>query len=156
VGGNKINYPGEIATPTAEMLAAKILFNSFVSTKGAKFMTMDVSNFYLMTPLKRPEYLRVRLADLPEEIIREYKLLDKVTKNRSIYIKVVKGMYGLPQAGLLANELLEQRLNKHGYYQSKLVPGLWIHKSRPIQFTLVVDDFSVKYVDREHAEHLKS
>jgi hypothetical protein len=156
MGGNKINYPGEIATPTAEMLAAKILFNSFVSTKGAKFMTMDVSNFYLMTPLKRPEYLRVRLADLPEEIIREYKLLDKVTKNRSIYIKVVKGMYGLPQAGLLANELLEQRLNKHGYYQSKLVPGLWIHKSRPIQFTLVVDDFSVKYVDREHAEHLKS
>lgn len=64
-------------------------------------------------------------------------------------------MYGLPQAGLLANELLEQCLNKHGYYQSKLVPGLWKHVPRPIQFTLVVDNFGVKYVGREHAEHLK-
>lgn len=156
VGGNKINYPGEVATPTAEMLAAKILFNSVVSTPGAKFMTMDVSNFYLMTPLKRPEYIRVRLVDLPDEIIKEYKLRDKATKNGSIYLEVTKGMYGLPQAGLLANELLEKRLNKHGYYQSKLVPGLWKHESRPIQFTLVVDDFGVKYIGREHAEHLKS
>jgi hypothetical protein len=156
VGGNKINYPGEVATPTAEMLAAKILFNSVVSTPGAKFMTMDVSNFYLMTPLKRPEYIRVRLVDLPDEIIKEYKLRDKATKNGSIYLEVTKGMYGLPQAGLLANELLEKRLNNHGYYQSKLVPGLWKHESRPIQFTLVVDDFGVKYIGREHAEHLKS
>lgn len=119
-------------------------------------MTMDVSNFYLMTPLKRPEYIRVRLVDLPDEIIKEYKLRDKATKNGSIYLEVTKGMYGLPQAGLLANELLEKRLNNHGYYQSKLVPGLWKHESRPIQFTLVVDDFGVKYIGREHAEHLKS
>ena len=67
----------------------------------------------------------------------------------------VRGMYGLPQAGLLANELLEERLNKAGYHQSKLVPGLWTHEWRPIQFTLVVDDFGVKYVGREHAEHLQ-
>ena len=64
-------------------------------------------------------------------------------------------MYGLPQAGLLANELLEKRLNAKGYKQSKLVPGLWKHEWRPIQFTLVVDDFGVKYVGEEHANHLK-
>ncbi|KAL7475371.1 hypothetical protein ACHAW6_001288 [Cyclotella cf. meneghiniana] len=64
-------------------------------------------------------------------------------------------MYGLPQAGLLANELLEKWLNKHGYFQSKLIPGLWKHKTRPVQFTLVVNDFGVKYVGKEHAEHLK-
>jgi hypothetical protein len=51
-GGDKINYPFEVATPTAEMLVAKILFNSVISTPGARFMTMDISNFYLMTPLK--------------------------------------------------------------------------------------------------------
>ena len=66
------------------------------------------------------------------------------------------GMYGLPQSGLLANQLLEKRLNKHGYFQSKLVPGLWSHKTRPIQFPLTVDDFLVKYVGKEHALHLKS
>ena len=51
-------YPGEVATPTAEMLVAKLLFNSVVSTKDAQFMTMEISNFYLMTPLTRPEYIR--------------------------------------------------------------------------------------------------
>jgi hypothetical protein len=65
-------------------------------------------------------------------------------------------MYGLPHGGLIANVLLEKRLNKAGYYQSKLVPGLWSHKTRPIAFTLVVDDFGVKYVGKEHALHLKS
>ena len=63
-------------------------------------------------------------------------------------------MYGLPQAGLLSNEMLEQRLAPHGYYQSQLVPGLWKHHTRPIQFTLVVDDFGVKYTRKEDALHL--
>ena len=57
-----------------------------------------------------------------------------------------KGMYGLPQAGLIANQQLKKRLNEHGYHQRKLVPGLWKHDTQPIQFTLVVDDFGVKYV----------
>ena len=118
-------------------------------------MTLDISNFYLMTPLKRPEFIRMKLSDIPDEIIREYKLRDKATPDGSIYIVANKGMYGLPQAGLLANELLEKRLNKHGYHQSKLVPGLWKHEWRPIQFTLVVDDFGVKYVGKEHALHLQ-
>ena len=42
VGGDKINYPGAVSTPTAEMLVAKILFNSVISTKNAKFMTIDI------------------------------------------------------------------------------------------------------------------
>jgi hypothetical protein len=65
-------------------------------------------------------------------------------------------MYGLPQAGLLANELLEKRLNKNGYYRRKIIPGLWKHELRPIMFTLVVGDFGVKYVGCEHAKHLLS
>jgi len=56
----------------------------------------------------------------------------------------------------LANELLEKRLNKHGYRQSKLVLGLWMHDTQPIQFTLDVDNFVVKYVGEEHAQHLKN
>ena len=65
-------------------------------------------------------------------------------------------MYGLPQSGLLANKLLEEQLNKHGYWQSKLVPGLWKHDARPIHFTLVVDDFGVKYTQQEDVDHLKT
>ena len=76
-------------------------------------------------------------------------------KDGSIYTEVNKGMYGLPHAGLLANEIIEKRINKHSYRQSKLVPGLWKHDWRPIQFMLVVDDFRVKYVGKEHGIHLK-
>ena len=57
VGGDRTNYTGKVATPTAEILVAKLLFNSVISTKGAQFMTADISNFYLNTPLKRPEYI---------------------------------------------------------------------------------------------------
>ena len=65
-------------------------------------------------------------------------------------------MYGLPQSGLIAQQLLEKRLNAHGYQQSGLVDGLWTHDWRPISFSLVVDDFGVKYVGEEHAKHLVS
>ncbi len=71
-------------------------------------------------------------------------------------MKAKQGMYDLPQSGLLANELLEKRLNKHSYRQSKLVPGLWKHITPPIQFTFVVDGFGVKYEGEEHAQHLKN
>ena len=91
-------------------------------------MTMDIANFYLMTPLSRPEYIRVSIRDIPEEIIQEYNLNSIVTADGMIYIEANRGMYGLPQAGLLANDLLEKRLNKRGYHQSKLVPGLWKHE----------------------------
>ena len=123
VGGDRINYPGEVATPTAEMLVAKLLFNSVISTKGARFMTMDISNFYLMTPLARPEYIRVKLSDIPDEIIAEYNLKAKATKDGSVYIVANCGMYDLPQSGLLANDLLEKRLNEQGYYQNNLSLG---------------------------------
>ena len=123
---------------------------------GAQFMTIDISNFYLMTPLKRPEYIRVKIDNLPKEIISEYKLRTMVNKLGMVYIEFTKGMYSLPQAGLLANELLEQRLNKHGYFQCKLVPGLSKHITRSISFTLIVDDFDVKYVGKEHVGLLMS
>ena len=63
-------------------------------------------------------------------------------------------MYGLPQAGILANKLLKKRLVKFGYFELPHTPGLWKHVSRPIAFTLVVDDFGVKYVGEQHARHL--
>jgi hypothetical protein len=106
------------------MLVAKMLFNSVISTKGARFMIMEISNFYLMSPLHRAKFIQIKLSDIPDEVIREYKLRKIATKNGSIYIIAKCGMYGLPQAGLLANELLEKRLNEHRYRQIKLIPGL--------------------------------
>ena len=108
-----------------------------------------------MTPLKRPEYIRINIRDIPDKIIKEYKLKGKTDTKVAVFIVANRDMYGLPQSGLLANELLEKQLNKLGYQQSKLVPGLWKHDWRPIKFTLVVENFGVKYVVKEHALRLK-
>jgi hypothetical protein len=95
------------------------------------------------------------LSDIPDKIIKEYNLKAKATKDGSVYIVANRGMYSLPQSGLLASEFLETRLNKQCYHQSKFVPGLWTHEWRPVQFTLVVDTSGVKSVGEEHAMHLK-
>ena len=104
--------PDDVGTPTAEMLLVKIMFNSVISTRGAQFMTTDISDFYLATPLKRYEYLKLSLRDIPEEIIAEYNLHEKAV-NGHVYVEVRKGMYGLPASGIQANELLEKKLKAH-------------------------------------------
>jgi hypothetical protein len=110
VRGDQINYPGEVATPTANLLVAKILINSTLSMPGARFMTMDTSNFYLNLPLIGPEYIRIKISDIPEEIINEYNLRNKVAESGHVYIEANKGMYRLPQAGLIANDLLKKTI----------------------------------------------
>ncbi len=69
---------------------------------------MVISNFYLMTPLHCAKFIQIKLSNIPNEVIREYKLRQKATKNGNIYIRAKRGMYGLPQAGLLVNELLKK------------------------------------------------
>jgi hypothetical protein len=154
VGGNLIDYPGDVSTKTAGLTAVKMLLNSVVSTPDAKFMCMDVKNFYLNTPMARFEYMRMNISLIPQEIITKYKLADLVDANGWVYMEIRKGMYGLPQAGMLANKLLQKRLATHGYFPCTHTHGLWRHVTRPIMFSLVVDDFGVKYVGKEHADHL--
>ena len=153
VGGNRINFPGDCGTPTADMITVKILLNSVISTANAKFMTIDIKDFYLNTPMERPEFMRLKLADLPDNIIKLYKLHD-LAHDSYVFVRIQKGMYGLPQAGKIAQELLEKRLQANGYNQSKINPGFWTHSWGPICFALCVDDFGVKYVGKSHADHL--
>jgi hypothetical protein len=141
VSGNKVNFPGDCGTPTVDMVTVKLYLNSVISTKGAHYCTIDLKDFYRMTPMTRPEYMHMKIKGLPKEFITMYNLADKATSDGYVYIKIQKGMYGLLQAGILAQELLKQRLNKHGYRQSPITPGLWRHNYWPISFTLCVDDF---------------
>ena len=154
MGGDKINVPMDCGTPTANLLTVKLLLNSVVSTPGAKFLGLDLKDFYLNTPMDRPEFLRMKIETFPEDVIAHYKLREKVDEKGFLFIRVERGMYGLPHAGIIAQKLLEERLAKHGYHQSDKTPGLWTHIWRPISFSLIVDDFGVKYVGKEHADHL--
>ena len=73
-----------------------------------------------------------------------------------MYIKIRKGMYGLPHAGKIANDRLRKHLQPYGYTPVKHTPGLWKHATRPISFTLVVDDFGVKYTNLDDVTHLQA
>jgi hypothetical protein len=76
-GGNLINYPGELSTRTADLTTLKLMWNSVLSTAGAKYMW----------------------------IMKQYELIKHVL-NGFIYLKMRRAMWGLPQAGILANKLL--------------------------------------------------
>ena len=89
LGGNLIHYPDDVGTPTADLLLIKIFLNSIISTDGDRFATADISNFYLMTPLKCPEFGRVKMSDIPTEIIKEYKLEQIASDDRWVYFRVI-------------------------------------------------------------------
>ncbi len=153
-GGDRVHYPFNAGTPTANLLTIKLLINSVISTPGARFFTMDITNFYLCTPMMRYKYMRLKLSDMPDNIIVHYHLHDIATPDGYVYCKIHQGMYGLLQAGIIAQELLAKRLKEHGYTQSKTMPGLWTHEWCPITFSLIVDNFGVKFIGEEHAQHL--
>jgi hypothetical protein len=156
MGGNLVNYPEDCGTPTADLLTVKLMFNSIIPPPNAKFMTINIKDYYLMTPMGRYEYFRMKLELFPPDIIDKYGLHDKVDADGKVFCEVRRGMYGLPQAGILAQDLLTKRLYKAGYRQSKITPGYWRHEWCPISFILVVDDFGVKYTNKDNVKHLVS
>ena len=152
-GGDQVEYPGEVSTPTVDISTVKCQFNSVLSTRDARYMTFDVSNFYLNTEMDIFEYMRIPVSAVPLDVFAHYQL-ESLVKDGFIMVEIRKGIYGLPQAGILANKLLVQRLAKGGYFPAPFTPGLFCHKTNGLNFTLWVDDFGVKYVHRKHVEHL--
>ena len=105
-------------------------------------MCADIANFYLDDPMERYEYMKLPLEIIPEEIIQYYNLINLEHKGL-VYMEIQKGMYGLPQAGKIANYKLKLHLEKFVYKPAPITPGLWRHQTRPLQFSLVVDDFGI-------------
>jgi hypothetical protein len=154
VVGDIFNYSGDVVTSTADITTFKILINSTLSTEDAAMLMMDIKKYYLGTPLPRFEYIKMVLSRFPEEIVQKYNL-NALAIDGWVYIEIRKGMYGLKQAGFLANQLLQTHLEPFGYYPAHHTPGLWLHRTRPISFTRMVEDFAVKNVGKQHAEHLR-
>ena len=69
-------------------------------------------------------------------------------------MEIQRAIYRLPQAGVLANKKLKKFLVPEGYYEVAHTTGLWRHTTQPIQFSLLVDNYCVKYVGKKHADHL--
>ena len=153
IGGDQINFDGDTAAHTASMQLIKILLNSVVSDKDAKFMTADIKDFYLGTPLPTTEYMRIKLDHIPPEVIEAHDMA-RFERNGAVVVAVHKGIYGLPQAGILAQDRLVKHLAEHGYMQAPNTPCLFRHQTNSVAFTLVVDDFGIKYTHKADADHL--
>lgn len=135
------------------MPVIKLLWNSVLSTPGAKLATFDLKDFYLRTKLKRPEFMRLPLKIIPKEIIEAHNL-EALAVDGWIYCRIDGGMYGLPQAGKIAHDTRVERLRTAGYFPVQFTEGLWRHGWRPVTFSLVVDDFGIKFVGKEHTKRL--
>lgn len=100
----------------------KMLLNSLILTRGAKFMTLDIRDFYLNTPMEKPEYARIKIGNFPKDMIDQYRLNKKVVGMGTLHTQCAKRMYGLPHARIIAQKLLEECLNNTGYSQSDMTP----------------------------------
>jgi hypothetical protein len=154
VGGDILDYSGGVTTSTANITIFKILINITLSTKDAAMMTMDIKNYYIRTPLSRFEYMKLLLSCYTEEIVQKYNLNASAVSSW-VYIEIRKGMYRLKEVRLLANQVLQTCVSSLWYYPERHTLALWLDKTHPISFTLAMDDFLVKYVDRRHAEHVQ-
>jgi hypothetical protein len=97
--------------------------------------------------------MNIPIALLPDDIIEHYQLQEKVLDGY-VYMGIRKGMYRLPQAGILANKFIKERMARLRFFKQSHTPGLWKPVICPVWFNLCVDNFGMKYIECEHLQHL--
>jgi len=95
IGGSRICYPGDVGTNTASLELFKLLLNSVLSRKGARFSSIDLKNFYLDTPMPESEYVRIKFTDIPAEFIEEYQLAGR-DRDGLIYFEICRAFKAIP------------------------------------------------------------
>jgi hypothetical protein len=106
-----------------------------------------------MVKLEYFEYMTIPLALFAQWIIEQYDLNVHVL-NGKVHLELRCGVWGSPQAEILANKRLRQKMAPFGYHECLNMPGLWYYDSHPILFTLVVDNFGVKYINNNDMKQL--
>ena len=123
-----------------------------VSTPGARCLLANIKHLYLNNILPEPEFMWIPLKTIPQEIIDAYKLTALVDNQGWIHMRIKKGIYGLKQAGIIANQELVKYMAPFGYHPVQHTPGLWVHDSRKF-FSLVIGDLCVQYFSTEDYDH---
>ena len=158
-GGDNSDYDGERTSTMAEITAVKIAFNSVVSNRDLDYCTLDLRDMYLQSslPPDRLEYMYMPLAIIPTALRMELGM-HSLPEHTRILWEVHKALYGMPQAGRLAQQDLIRILKTGGYHMSPTTPCLFTHDTRKIKFLVWVDDFFVTYKrgDKTDVEHLMS
>ena len=150
VGGDRVQYSGDRSSTTASLETLKVLLNIWVS-REIKWSTADIKDFYLGSPMDEVVYMYINEKDIPES----FKIKHHIEfRNGKALVSIHKGMYGLPHAGKLAQDLLFPHLEKHGYHQCARTDCLFRHETDDIAFMVVVDDFGILHADDRALENL--
>ena len=109
-GGDISVYLDDAGSPALNLMETKLLVNSIISDakNGARFMSADIKDYFLATPMAKAEYMKVQYKNIPEDIRQQYNLQEKVTSDNCIYIRIKKGMCGLKQAAILVYDQLKK------------------------------------------------
>ena len=116
-------------------------------------MNLDIKDFYYGTAMAQYECIKLALACISDEIINQYSLR-ALSSCVWVYLEIRKGIPSLKQADRITNDQLKAHLANFGFTPVPRTPALWKHNTNPIIFSLVVDNFGVKYIGKENANHL--
>ncbi len=151
VGGNRVHYPGDAGTPTTNLLTIKLLLNSIISTPNAKFMTMGIKDFYLNTLMARYEYMQLRIADMPEDVIAHTNSLTLPLTMATSTVRSRRGCTAYHRPGSLPSNYLKNasRRTDTARAQSPLACGSMTHAplASPLSSTISESNMWEKRTD---------
>ena len=108
---------------------------------------------YLMSLLPEAKYVQFWYNLIPPCIIKYYNL-DTLIVDGYVYAQINRAWYGLKKGGKIAHDNLFQHLKQHGCVCAGVTDGLFKHVTQDISFTLVVEDFGIKYTREADVQHL--
>ena len=109
-----MDHAGNTATEVASLETTKIHANSTIFTPGARQAFAEIGNFYNYYRLRKPEFMKVHISGIPQEIIDEYNVIIYSNKDVFVYVEIMGAMYGLKQARKIANDDLIEYLKEFG------------------------------------------
>ena len=129
VGGDKLEYLNNATSPAASFIETKLLLNSVISdsSKGARFFTLGIKDFFLQTDMKDYEYMKIHVKYFSKDLRAAYNLQTIIDKDHYVYCCIKKGMHGLKQAARLAYDDLVEHLSHYGYHSDPICQNIWSH-----------------------------
>jgi hypothetical protein len=157
IGGDRIDIDYEVGTNTAALRTVNALFHSIVSTHSF-LATIDIVDYYLGAILPSPESVRIDVSSISFPTLTKLGLLSFLRHSHGkpfLFCDVLKTVPGLLQPGLLSQLRLVSLFTQHGYSETS-IPLLFRHHTHSTAFSLVVDDFLVRYSHPSELDHFVS
>ena len=113
-------------------------------------MTINIKYFRLGNPMNQYEDMQIPVTYIPGYIMFQNNLVS-LAVNNNILVKIRKGIYKLPHAGLIVQQRLNKYFYQYEYTSAESALGIYTHHARKTTFTLIVDDFGLKYYNTTKA-----